>query len=612
MKIKMIAARKSLLAVARQIAVREFTKRKRLRLSIFVAAFALTGSAGTIFSLTDSFADSYNTSVNFSLTTATLATAPFSSTISTYGQNNTTIAQDSAQLTTLGNLHAGYYRIPLQWNGGSIVSSAGGGPRDIPGDSWISAVRQAGGTPEIVLGGSADDNFTPSDAANMVAHFNANASAGVAANPVSVWVIGNEPDVQGMSIQQYCSLFNATVTAMKRVDPNIQVAGPAWSSFDPIVLADFLQCAGNNLDILDFHDYGMGGNWVDTSTALGDTSSYQDDVNQAYQLIRQYTPNRGIQVQVGEYNFSWTTGDGYNGWQGEDRFYQAVNTVWGASVAGHIAAAGGRGDEYADLNGALGLTFEKTDAAQHYAQSLNAPMPIYYGLEMFTGGNLFRGFGSSMVSAQTSLSNVEIFAADNGNIVMINKDPVASQTADLGLTGFSGGTADVWQTNQNAPFSPPAHLATIGVSNSLSYTLPPYSVTTFVLNGGTTSVPSTGPTAGTPTPTVSSAPTTAPPPPAPAPAPGGPTCSALNAQPGASGQYTFTVTANPKPGMTVTSYVFNFGDGAAYTTSGAWQNSVSHSYPPGKYEVWVGVNVDWYGMNTTVTGAGCQTVVNIP
>ena len=164
-----------------------------------------------------------------------------------------------------------------------------------------------------------------------------------------------------------------------------------------------------------------------------------------------------------------------------DRFYTAVTTVWGASVAGQIAAAGGRGNQYSDLNGALGLTFENQDAAAYYGQKLNAPMPIYYGLEMFTGGNLFRGFGSNMVSASTALNNVEIYAANNGDIVMINKDPSASQTAAIGLTGFSGGTAQVWQTNQNQPFSPPAQVATVGVSNTLSYTLPPYSVTTFVL-----------------------------------------------------------------------------------------------------------------------------------
>ena len=202
------------------------------------------------------------------------------------------------------------------------------------------------------------------------------------------------------------------------------------------------------MDILDFHDYAMGGNSVDTATALSSTGSWGDEVSQAYQLIRQYAPDRGIQVQVGEYNWSWTTGDGYNGYQGDDWFYSAVNTVWGASVAGHIAAAGGRGDEYADLNGALGLTSEQQDAAAHYGRRLNTPMPIYYGLEMFTGGNLFRPFGSSMAEASTQLNNTEIFAAGNGNIVMINKDRSAAQTASIGLTGFAGGSAEVWQTNQ--------------------------------------------------------------------------------------------------------------------------------------------------------------------
>ncbi|HTR91647.1 MAG TPA: hypothetical protein VMI73_07900 [Trebonia sp.] len=46
----------------------------------------------------------------------------------------------------------------------------------------------------------------------------------------------------------------------------------------------------------------MGGNSVDTATALSTTGNWGDEVSQAYQLIRQYAPNRGIGVQVGEYN----------------------------------------------------------------------------------------------------------------------------------------------------------------------------------------------------------------------------------------------------------------------------------------------------------------------
>jgi hypothetical protein len=458
------------------------TPAKRLLVVASAVGLILAGAVG--FDISAAYGDTSNTAVDFTKTTTILAADPFSSTISTYGAYNTDITQSSAQVTALANLHAGYYRIPLQWNGGNIISSATGGPKNTSGDAWINALDQVG-QPEILVGGSTDDNFTPADAASLVQHFNKPASG--AAHPVHLWVIGNEPDVAGMPIQTYCSLFNSTVAAMKAVDPTIEVAGPAWSHFDPTVLTDFLQCAGNNLDVLDFHDYAMGDGAASTAATLAGTTGYGSQVTQAYQLIRQYAPSRAnqIQVQVGEYNWSWTIADGYNGWQGDDRFYTAANTVFGASVAGQIAAAGARGDEFADLNGALGLTFEKQDAATHYGQSLNSPMPIYYGLEMFTGGNLFRGFGTSMVSAQTSLSNVEIYAANNGNIVLVNKDASATQTASLSLSGFSGGSADVWQTNQNAPFSPPAHVATInGVTSALSYSLPPMSVTTLVLNGG--------------------------------------------------------------------------------------------------------------------------------
>jgi PKD domain len=554
-------------------------------LTVLVGVFLVIGLAGPV---PFAEADSYNTSVDFTQTTTTLATMPFSGTISTYNAYNTDITQDNAQLTALGNLHAGYYRVPLQWNNGNIISSAAGGPANISGDAWISKIKEFGGTPEIIVGGSTDDNFTPSDAANLVQHFNKPANG--AANPVNVWVIGNEPDVAGLSIEQYCTLFNASADAMRAVDPSIQLAGPAWSFFNPTILADFLQCAGRNVNILDFHGYGMGEGYETNAQALAQTSSYQADVAQAYGLIRQYAPNQGIQVQVGEYNWSWTTSDGYDGWQGDDRFYQAVNTVWGASVAGNIAAAGGRGNVYADLNGALGLTFGQQDAAQHYGQSLNSPMPIYYGLEMFTGGNLFRGFGTSMVSAGTDLGNVEVYAANNGNIVMINKDPAATQTATIGLTGFSGGSAQVWQTNENAPFSPPAQVATLDVTNSISYPLPPYSVTTFVLNGDVS---------GGSAPPASAAP--------PAVIKAAASCTALTVTPGAvPGQYIFTASATAANGVTIAGYDFRFGDGSHEATT---QNAVSHTYAAGSYPAYVSVDVSIDALTTQITSRACATRV---
>jgi hypothetical protein len=230
------------------------------------------------------------------------------------------------------------------------------------------------------------------------------------------------------------------------------------------------------------------------------------------------------------------------------------------------------------------------------------------------------------------LPGTEIFAANNGNIVMINKDPVAEQTASIALTGFSGGTADVWQTNASAPFSAPAHVATLNVANSLSYTLPPYSVTTFVLNGGTgpggpptatstPTAPATEPSVpgGTPTPSSSTpnanwgthAPT-----PSSTPTGGGAqqgtadACTGLSVQPEAEpGQYTFTVNATKAPGMTDIAYAFHYGDG---TTEYATGNTVRHSYAsPGTYNVWADAYFTGSGQNMQLTSLACQATVTV-
>jgi hypothetical protein len=545
-----------------------------------VAVFAIVGASVAFFAL----ADSPNGSVDFTKTTTTLAAKPFSSTISTYGENNTDIINSASQRATLANLKAGYYRVPLQWNGGNIMSSAGGHPAG-SGDAWVTSIKNIGAEPQIVVGGSADNNFTPDEAANLVQHFNKPTSG--TANTVKVWVIGNEPGNGGMSIQDYCTLFNATAAKMKAVDPSIKIAGPAWAYFDINTINTFLQCAGNNVDIVDFHHYAMGGSFLSEATALSQTSDWESEVTQVKQSIARYVPSRAsqIEVQVGEYNWSWRAEDGYNGWQGDDRFYQAVNTVWGASVAGHIAKAGGRGHQYSDLNGPLGLTFEKTDAANNYGRKVTSPLPIYYGMEMFTGGNLFRSFGTTMVDASTTLNNVEIFASNNGkNIVVVNKDAQATQPLTLKLTGFDGGTADVWQTNKDAPFDAPVRKTTIAnVKDLLSYGLPPYSVTTFVLNDGqiTTTPP--------PTPTYS--------------------CDSLTAQLGSDQKtYTFTTNASAANGATISGYSYSFGDQTAAT---AGNKTIQHSYAPGTYTASVTVTFTVNGSQVPVSSQNCRTTVTV-
>lgn len=422
-------------------------------------------------------AQNANTLVDFATPLATpMAPHPFSGTISTYGSEGGSIANSATQRANLASLGLGMYRVPLQWNGGNIISGAGWGPTDISGDRWIDAIKGIGAEPVIVVAGTSNNNFTPDDAAALVRHFNPS-------DRVAYWVIGNEPNNEGTSVADYCALFNATVDKMKAVDPTIKVAGPAWSYYNAQDLQAFLDCAGARVDVIDYHHYAMGGSYLDNATALAQTSSWEDEVTQIRRMLAATVPARAaqIEVQVGEYHWSWRTGDGYPGWNGDDRFYQAVTTVWGASVAGHIMRAGGRGHQYADQNGALGLTFERSSEATHYGRQVTDPMPIYHGLRMFSGGALFRGFGATAVAASTTLPNVEVFASRQGeNVVMINKDAGATQLAVIQSGGSASSQVDVWQTDASAPFQAPALKATLSAAGHVTYALPPYSVTTFV------------------------------------------------------------------------------------------------------------------------------------
>ena len=421
--------------------------------------------------------DAANTFVDFGTALAQpLAPHPFSATISTYGSEGGSIVDSAVQRSRLGSLGLGLYRVPLQWNGGNIISGAGWGPTNVSGDQWIRAIKGLGADPMVVVAGTGNNNFTPDDAAALVRHFNP-------ANRVAYWVIGNEPNNDHISVADYCTLFNATVDKMKAVDPTIQVAGPARSDYNRDELQAFLQCAGDRVDIVDYHHYAMGTSYLDEATALAHTPDWENEIAQIRAMIAATVPARAslIGIQVGEYHWSWRTGDGYPGWNGDDRFYQGVATVWAASVAGHIMRAGGRGHQYADQNGALGLTFERKAEASHFGRQVTDPMPIYHGLRMFSGGDLFRGFGDTAVSASTTLPNVEVFASRSGeNVVMINKDAQATRTAVIQLSNGSATSVDVWQTDASAPFQPPVLKATLDVPGNLTYALPPYSVTTFV------------------------------------------------------------------------------------------------------------------------------------
>ena len=303
----------------------------------------------------------------------------FGGTISTYGRTAIAQPNGSIQLQRLQDIRLDGYRIPMKWNNGNIVSSAVEGPQNISGNEWISKLREIGAKVIIVIGGNHKNNdINPEDAANMVRYFKDRGT------PIKEWIIGNEPSLDGLTIEQYCAMFNNIADAMKAVDPTIKVGGPAWASYDLNALRTFVQLSGTRADIVDYHHYAMGESFLDEAEALLQTRNYENEIREIRDMIKAELPEAEyrMEIQLGEYNWSFRRDNGYPGWKGDDRFYKAVTTVWAATVAGLFAKNGGRSFQYSDLNGALGLTFGNSEEATHFGKNINDPNPIYWGLFM--------------------------------------------------------------------------------------------------------------------------------------------------------------------------------------------------------------------------------------
>jgi Glycosyl hydrolases family 39 len=382
---------------------------------------------------------------------------------------------DQVEQQKLQALGVKYLRIDLIYSlpgdpTSKIVCGGDGCDTQWTGDQWVQAIKAIGAQPLIIVPPSVVD------AAQMVRHFNQEAHT-----PVHYWVVGNEPDLKGIDASTYSRTFNQVYDAMKAIDPTIQVGGGATSWYDRAFLQTFLQQSGSRVDFVDFHGYAQEGTAPGDPTALFHTAAdYGNNINDLRSLIRQVVPARAahIGIEVGEWDLNWG---------GTAQSNLNFHAVWAASVEGNILQAGGWSLFYADKGNALyGNAHTVTDPYGHVVLiQPDDTNPAYHGIGMFTGEGLFRGFGTTVVRARTTLPHVEVFASDHAkNIVVLNMDQSVAQVATFSLNGATSGSIEVWRKDESVLFpDPPVKLATLHLENgTFTYHLPPLSITTFVLH----------------------------------------------------------------------------------------------------------------------------------
>ncbi|WP_225729049.1 MULTISPECIES: hypothetical protein [unclassified Nocardia] len=352
----------------------------------------------------------------------------------------------------------------LQCGGGDCAT-------DQSADDWVAAMVGLGAAPIIVLplDGRHAAQLDVTDAVNIYKHFAATAT------PVTRFIVGNELDndqnPKHMAATEYSSRFNQINDALKGINPNITIGGPATASYNTGYLDTFLVNSGQRADFIDIHDYGRGGgtNYSDADLLGMVVRGYGTTLADMRARIDAAVPGRGLGMQIGEFNLSWS---------GDPRTLTHFNTVWGAAVLGTILGKGAVALQFGDKNGQLGLTSENGEGG--FAR--NQPLPIYHGIGMFTGEGLFRSFGSAMIPTKSDTATLYAFASTNQrNIVLVNT-ATAAQPTTINYQGLSAGSAVEWQsTDANA--NAPQNIGTIAIDGTgpISLTLPPMSVTTIVI-----------------------------------------------------------------------------------------------------------------------------------
>lgn len=420
-----------------------------------------------------------------------LTSLSFGSCISTFagdGQNVNIIkggASGTAWKAKLGELGPLVWRIPLAWNGGTPGSSAGGARSYGDADEYIQAIKDIGGIPMIAVGGTTGDNdITTSDAAALVDYFNA--GGGQNGGPVDYWIIGNEPDNSGADAA-YITAFNGIAAAMRAASPStIYLAGPTlveYADYKQGTFNSFLDTCGAQTDRLDFHKYGSGDGLVGNLAA---TAEYNDAVVWLNGAIAARSSTVGrVKVQCGELNYH----PFYNSpTYGADAFWTSRNTCHTASAIGNLVNNGGSGYQYSDNNGPLGL-ISPGNANNGAPNGQRLPMPAFFGVKMWTGGNLFRRPTGSMATVTHSVSNLDVFASTGDkNIVVVNKDATQARSVVLGLTGASPTTCTIWQTAANlngatvgSQFEEPTQIYSGSASSTITVTCPAMTVTTVLI-----------------------------------------------------------------------------------------------------------------------------------
>jgi hypothetical protein len=330
---------------------------------------------------------------------------------------------------------------------------------------------------EVVIHTRSWRGGTPEKAADLVRYANIEKGYGF-----KYWEVGNEPDLYErrnnrkddpvFDVNWYNTQFRLFANAMKEVDPEIMVVGPAvtggWRDWIP----DFIKENGDIIDVISWHWY-TNGHETTPEIALLTPPEIKEQVNtiRAWWVDPEVNP-KGFKRELpplflGEYSITWASGV-------RVPLATQVGALWAAETIGHMANLGVEMGAHFSLMGSPGGT-----RWHGLVDPLKKYRPVFGVFKMY------KEWGTIQVRSESPDPDIlPIFASIREDkslaILVINKDQYLEQGAVINLRGFRPqGEATILQLTEGN--SEPVELTSIEFEADIFHPFAPASITLFML-----------------------------------------------------------------------------------------------------------------------------------
>ncbi|MCS7460080.1 RICIN domain-containing protein [Paenibacillus doosanensis] len=220
---------------------------------------------------------------------------------------------------------------------------------------------------------------------------------------IAYWEIPNERESgfvnPGLNASAMANLIRKSYTAMKAIDPSIQVGGPAASDVNVSYISNVVQAAWPQIDFVTMHAYSSGQSRPGTDNQAYDHAQKQGVlVNSLRSALLANNSQADLPILIDEYNMTWDT---------DPRLHTSKESVYSALlVAGVIGGAGS------------GVNFWHAESS--YMGLMNDRRELYDTADLNHWFNRFF-HGQAAASVFPDKSKVDGFAVkgDNRNSVLL-------------------------------------------------------------------------------------------------------------------------------------------------------------------------------------------------